>query len=62
MCDALAFMDNNITRRKQPNCLLVDTCVDRTFFWGSQTLQTAGIIPYKRPWFGFVHHSYDEEY
>ena len=39
--------------------ILVDTYVDRSFFWGLETLKTIGILPYKKPWIGFIHHTFD---
>jgi hypothetical protein len=39
--------------------LLLDTYVDRTFLWGREPLQLAGAIPYRAPWAGFVHHTFD---
>lgn len=38
---------------------MIDTYVDRSFHWGQDTLQTIGVLPYKRPWLGFVHHTFD---
>lgn len=40
--------------------LLLDTYVDRSFHWGLDTLCEIGILPYKQPWLGFVHHTFDE--
>lgn len=31
-----------------------DTYVDRTFHWAASTL-----VPYSRPWIGFIHHTFD---
>jgi len=39
--------------------LMVDTYVDRSFHWGMSSLKIIGIIPYKNPWVGFVHHTFD---
>lgn len=39
--------------------LLIDTHVDRSFHWGQEILETMNIIPYKQPWMGFVHHTFD---
>ena len=40
--------------------ILVDTYVDRSFHWGYDTLISIGVLPYKQPWFGFIHHTFDE--
>jgi hypothetical protein len=39
--------------------ILIDTYVDRSFHWGQDTLQTIGVVPYKCPWYGFIHHTFD---
>jgi hypothetical protein len=40
--------------------MFIDTYVDRTFHWGCDTLAKNDIIPYRRPWMGFIHHTFDE--
>jgi hypothetical protein len=37
----------------------VDTYIDRTFGWGCNVLQAAGVVPYRHAWVGFVHHTFD---
>lgn len=39
--------------------ILLDTYVDRSFHWGLDTLVTIGVLPYKAPWLGFIHHTFD---
>jgi hypothetical protein len=39
--------------------VLVDTYVDRTFHWGRDIMKTLGEIPYTKPWYGFIHHTFD---
>ncbi len=39
--------------------ILLDTYVDRSFHWGFDILKTIGIVPYTKPWYGFIHHTYD---
>ena len=34
-----------------------DTYVDRTFHWARPSL-----IPYTRPWIGFIHHTFNTEF
>ena len=38
----------------------VDTYVDRSFNWGRHAMCAAGLLPYKAPWIGFVHHTFEE--
>jgi hypothetical protein len=42
----------------KPANILLDTCVDRTFMWGSNIMKNAKIIPYESPWIGFIHHTF----
>lgn len=37
----------------------IDTYVDRTFHWGRDTMKSIGAIPYTKPWYGFIHHTFD---
>jgi hypothetical protein len=36
---------------------IFDDYLDSTFNWMSDTLAAAGVIPYRRPWFGMMHHT-----
>lgn len=38
--------------------LLMDVYLDRTFGWNAQYLETMGVLPYSRPWVGFIHHTF----
>lgn len=38
---------------------LLDTYVDRSFHWGLDILKNCGIVPYIKPWYGFIHHTFD---
>ncbi|KAF6252678.1 hypothetical protein COO60DRAFT_1643799 [Scenedesmus sp. NREL 46B-D3] len=38
--------------------LKLDAYLDRTMLWGYETLKAAGVLPYKTPWAGFVHHTF----
>lgn len=42
--------------------LICDLYLDRTFHWNSSEYAKLGIIPYKRYWIGFIHHTTDLEY
>lgn len=39
--------------------VFIDTYVDRTFHWGRDIMKTLGEIPYTKPWYGFIHHTFD---
>jgi hypothetical protein len=38
--------------------ITVDTYVDKTFHWNRQFYLTKGILPYSKPWVGFIHHTF----
>lgn len=42
--------------------LLLDLYIDRTFHWNLEINCLLGIIPYKRSWIGFIHHTFDETF
>ena len=42
--------------------LLLDLYLDRTFHWKREIYKQIGIIPYRKPWMGFVHHTFDETF
>lgn len=46
----------------KPHQLMVDTCLERTFFWEADIAKVAKIIPYQKPWVGFVHHTFNTSY
>lgn len=39
--------------------ILLDLYLDRTFHWKREIFKHLGIIPYVKPWVGFVHHTFD---
>lgn len=39
--------------------VFVDTYVDRSFHWGKDIMKTLGELPYTKPWYGFIHHTFD---
>lgn len=42
--------------------ILLDLYVDRTFHWNLELNYILNLIPYKKPWVGFVHHTFDESF
>jgi polysaccharide pyruvyl transferase WcaK-like protein len=58
--DGLMHFDTQVLKRDP--LLLVDTYIDRTFQWGCIPLKAAGIIPYTKPWIGFIHHTFEESH
>jgi len=43
----------------EPNTPLLDMYIDRTFHWEREILKTLDIIPYRKKWCGFIHHTFD---
>lgn len=43
----------------EKNPLYLDLYVDRTFHWNQEINHLLGIIPYKKDWIGFIHHTFD---
>jgi Polysaccharide pyruvyl transferase len=56
------LMNLDATSFMRQSDIYLDTYVDRTFHWGCDILSTLGVIPYTKPWFGFVHHVFEEEH
>lgn len=38
--------------------LIIDTYVDKTFHWNKSFYTSKNIIPYTKPWIGFIHHTF----
>lgn len=54
-----ALMNLDAPRILRTSDILLDTYVDRSFHWGFDILKTIGVIPYSKPWYGFIHHTFD---
>ena len=54
------LMNLDATSFMRHSDIYLDTYVDRTFHWGCDVLSTLGVIPYTKPWYGFVHHVFEE--
>jgi polysaccharide pyruvyl transferase WcaK-like protein len=54
------YVFDSIKRLNNSNSpVLLDLYVDRTFHWKREIYKSINIIPYKKPWLGFVHHTFD---
>lgn len=42
--------------------LLLDLNVDRSFHWKHDELKHTNIIPYRKPWIGFIHHTFNSTF
>ena len=54
------FVYDNIKKyHNNSSNLLLDMYIDRTFHWEKRHLKNIGIVPYKKDWIGFLHHTFD---
>lgn len=60
-CEEL-FKHNSLNERKEPNGMICDMYIDRTFHWSNTYMSYRGIIPYTSPWCGFIHHTTNTSY
>lgn len=42
--------------------IYLDMYVDRTFHWDREINRVINIIPYTKPWIGFIHHTFDTSF
>ena len=42
--------------------VMCDLYLDRTFHWNCEELYKLNVIPYTKPWVGFIHHTFDVNY
>lgn len=45
-----------------PDGIIFDMFLDKTFHWGERTYLDLELLPYNRPWVGIVHHTPNTEY
>lgn len=55
-------LDHLMSFHSEKAPLIFDNYIDRTFHWAHDIYKYTGIIPFKSPWCGFIHHTFDEEY
>lgn len=57
------FVYNEIAKLHNDNSnLYLDLYLDRTFHWKKDILKMVDIIPYRNPWVGFIHHTFDQTF
>jgi hypothetical protein len=57
--NGLLHLEASLYENARPD-LKIDVYADRSFTWGCDVMQAAGIVPYKSPWAGFIHHTFEE--
>jgi len=57
------FVYDNIKYLHNEHCQLhLDLYLDRTFHWNKEVNKVLDLIPYKKDWIGFVHHTFDTSF
>ena len=56
------LMNLDATHIMRKSDVLLDTYVDRTFHWGYPIVKYLNMVPYVKPWYGFVHHTFNTEH
>jgi hypothetical protein len=53
---------NHLTPFNDSSKAFCDLYLDRSFHWNAKEYAQLGIIPYRKPWVGFIHHTVEEIY
>ncbi len=51
-----------LSQFRSPTGILTDLYVDGTFHWNEELYQAQGLLPFKQPWIGFIHHTAHPSY
>lgn len=54
--------DNIKCFHSDSSSLYLDLYVDKTFHWEKNNYKNIGLIPYTKPWIGFIHHTFEKEF
>jgi len=57
-----SYVLNTLKDRDSVDGLICDFYLDRTFHWNCSIYSQLKVIPYVKPWIGFIHHTMDENY
>jgi len=59
-----SYVVNNLLKYNNSNedAILCDLYVDRTFHWNNNEYSLLNVIPYVKPWIGFIHHTCETDY
>jgi len=57
-----SYVLNSLKYKQHQNGIWCDFYVDRTFHWNNLIFSQLKVIPYTKPWIGFIHHTSDTEY
>jgi len=56
------YVYENLSMFHNDKSVLLDLYVDRTFHWSRDICELVGIVPYRKPWRGFIHHTFDTSF
>ncbi|ARF12283.1 polysaccharide pyruvyl transferase GTB-type glycosyltransferase [Klosneuvirus KNV1] len=56
------FVSKMLKQFEKPDGILCDLYVDGTFHWNEHLYAHQGIIPFKKDWIGFIHHTLNTEF
>ena len=57
-----SYVLHSLKYRHNSNSIMCDFYLDRTFHWNNTIFTQLKIIPYTKPWIGFIHHTVDTAY
>lgn len=57
------FVYNSIKHlHNEDSNLLIDLYLDKTFHWKKEVYKILNLIPYKKNWMGFIHHTFENKF
>jgi polysaccharide pyruvyl transferase WcaK-like protein len=57
-----SYVINSLNKYNDSNKIICDLYLDRTFHWKCEDLHKLNIIPYTKPWIGFIHHTLENKH
>jgi hypothetical protein len=54
------YIIDNLVLELDLDNITIDTYIDKTFHWNSKFYKSKNIIPYIKPWVGFIHHTFSD--
>jgi len=54
--------DSLTNHHNESSDLYLDLYLDRTFHWNYEINKITNVVPYKKPWCGFIHHTFDTQF
>ena len=57
-----SYVINNLNKYNESSKIVCDLYLDRTFHWKCNDFTKLSVVPYNKPWVGFIHHTTLEDY